>query len=152
FGIILGTGVGGGLVVNKHLVSGRNKIAGEWGHNPLPWPKPGEWPGQACYCGRTGCIETFLSGPGMSRAYAALTGRAISAREIAVSAGAGDHDACEFLVVYQERLGRALASVINLVDPDAIILGGGLSKIEDLHIGLTERIQEYVFSDSLSTK
>jgi fructokinase len=152
FGVILGTGVGGGLVVDKHLISGRNKIAGEWGHNPLPWPKPEEWPGAVCYCGRTGCIETFLSGPGMSRAYAALTGRAISAREIAVSAGMGEPRSLEFLTAYQERLGRALASVINVLDPDAIILGGGLSKIENLHVGLIERIREYIFSDSLDTK
>jgi fructokinase len=152
FGVILGTGVGGGLVVDKHVISGRNKIAGEWGHNPLPWPKAEEWPGPACYCGRTGCIETFLSGPGMSRAHAALTGRAISAREIAVSAGMGDPHAREFLTVYQEQLGRALASVINILDPDAIILGGGLSRIENLRVGLIEKIQQYVFSDSLSTK
>lgn len=152
FGVILGTGVGGGLVIDKHLVSGPNKIAGEWGHNPLPWRKPEEGPGPECYCGQAGCIETFLSGPGISRAYAALTGRAISARAIAASADAGDSQGQQFLTVYQDRLARALASVINVLDPDAIVLGGGLSNIKDLRVGLIEKIEQYVFSDSLSTR
>jgi fructokinase len=152
FGIILGTGVGGGLVVNKAVLAGPNRIAGEWGHNPLPWPQAKEWPGQACYCGKTGCIETFLSGPGMSREYEMLTGYVLSAHHIARSAAAGDAGALEFLSLHQQRLARALASVINVIDPDAIILGGGLSNIDYLYNGLVEQIERYAFSDSLSTK
>jgi fructokinase len=152
FGVILGTGVGGGLVVNRAVVSGRNKITGEWGHNPLPWPKHGEWPGRACYCGKTGCIETFLSGPGTSSEYEVLTGHSMSARDIGLAATAGDARAFEFLCLYQDRLARALASMINIIDPDAIVLGGGLSNIEQLYIGLVEKIERHAFSDSLSTE
>ena len=152
FGIILGTGVGGGLIVDKNVISGRNRITGEWGHNPLPWPNRNEWPGRACYCGRTGCIETFLSGPGMSREYEVLTGQALCPRDIALLAGAGNTGALELLSLYQGRLARALASVINVIDPDAIILGGGLSNIESLYLGLLEKVESYAFSDSLSTK
>jgi len=152
FGVILGTGIGGGLVVDKEVISGLNKITGEWGHNPLPWPIHEEWPGRGCYCGRTGCIETFLSGPGISRDYEARTGHALCARDIGLAASAGDARANEYLCLYQERLARALASVINIVDPDAIILGGGLSNIESLYVGLVEKIERFAFSDSLSTK
>jgi fructokinase len=152
FGVILGTGVGGGLVINKAIISGRNRITGEWGHNPLPWPKSEEWPGRQCYCGKAGCIETFLSGPGMSREYQLLTGHSSSAQDIGVSAAAGDAGAREFLCLYQDRLARALASVINIIDPDAIILGGGLSNLECLYPGLVEKIERYAFSDSVNTK
>jgi fructokinase len=152
FGVILGTGVGGGLVINKALIDGPNRIAGEWGHNPLPWLRSDEWPGRPCYCGKMGCIETFLSGPGMSHGYAAGTGRLVSAQDLARSAGAGDAAALEFIHTYQDRLARALASVVNVVDPDTIILGGGLSNIDYLYAGLLEEIERYAFSDSLSTK
>ena len=152
FGIILGTGVGGALIVDKNVISGRNRITGEWGHNPLPGPNQEEWPGRACYCGRTGCIETFLSGPGMSREYELRIGRAMCPRDIALLADAGNTGALEFLSLYKERLARALASLINVIDPDAIILGGGLSNIESLYSGLVEKIEGYAFSDSLSTK
>jgi fructokinase len=152
FGVILGTGVGGGLVVNKAIIAGRNRISGEWGHNPLPWPKPEEWPGRQCYCGKTGCIETFLSGPGMSRDYQRVTGYVASAEDITHSATAGDSTAREFLCLYQDRLARGLASVINVLDPDAIILGGGLSNVECLYLGLVEQIARYAFSDYVGTK
>jgi fructokinase len=152
FGVILGTGVGGGLVINKAVIKGRNRITGEWGHNPLPWPNPEERPGRECYCRKRGCIETFLSGPGMSREYEAHTGHAISAAEIADMAATGDAAATELLILYRDRLARSLASAINVVDPDAIVLGGGLSNIESLYIGLVQKIERYAFSDSLSTK
>jgi fructokinase len=152
FGVILGTGVGGGLVVNKTVISGRNRITGEWGHNPLPWPRVEELPGRACYCGKTGCVETFLSGPGIARDYESLTGEKGTAQDIAMLADAGDAAALEFLLEYQDKLARALASVVNIIDPDVIIFGGGLSNIQRLYSGLVENVERYAFSDSLSTK
>jgi fructokinase len=151
FGVILGTGVGGGLVIDKALVTGRNRIAGEWGHNPMPWPRPHEWPGPECYCGKTGCIETFLSGAGLSREYERVTGQLLAAVDIARAATSGDAAANECLSLYQDRLARGLASVINVIDPDAIILGGGLSNIDQIYVGLIACIGQYVFSDSLDT-
>jgi fructokinase len=152
FGIILGTGVGGGLVIDKAVIRGRNKLTGEWGHNPLPWPRHTEWPGPQCYCGKTGCIETFLSGSGLSRDYEGLAGQDLSAEEISLAADAGDSKALECLVRYQDRLARGLASMINIVDPDAIILGGGLSNSENLYDDLIANIERYVFSDAIDTK
>ena len=151
FGVILGTGVGAGVVVDKNLIAGCNHIAGEWGHNPLPWPHPEEWPGPSCYCGKTGCIETFLSGGGLSREYLKVTGRAMAAIDVALAAADGEASALECLSRYQERLARSLAGLINVLDPDAIVLGGGLSNIAGLYLGLREKIKEYVFSDSLDT-
>ncbi len=132
FAVIIGTGTGGGVVVNGRAVVGANAIAGEWGHNPLPWPEAGEWPGPPCYCGRTGCIETFLSGPGMARDHQRETGEAIEAHAIAARAGEGDAGAAATLERYQHRLARALASIINVLDPDVIVVGGGLSNIDQL--------------------
>ncbi|MGO9007450.1 MAG: ROK family protein [Beijerinckiaceae bacterium] len=152
FGIILGTGVGGGLVVDKAVIRGRNRITGEWGHNPLPWPKSGEWPGPQCYCGKTGCIETFLSGTGLSRDYEGLAGQNLSAAEISLAASMGDAAALQCLALYQDRLARALAAMINIVDPDAIVLGGGLSNIENLYGDLGANIERYVFTDAIDTK
>ncbi len=152
FGIILGTGVGGGLVVDKAIIRGRNRLTGEWGHNPLPWPRRTEWPGPQCYCGKTGCVETFLSGSGLSRDYEILAGQDLSAEEISLAADAGDLKALECLAVYKDRLARALASMINIVDPDAIIFGGGLSNIETLYGDLGANIERYVFSDAIDTK
>lgn len=151
FAVILGTGVGGGLVVDGKVVTGRNRIAGEWGHNPLPWPQPDELPGPACYCGKTGCIETFLSGAGLARAYAALTQRTLAAHDIAAAA-TREADARATLATYQDRLARGLASVVNIVDPDVIVLGGGLSNIDAIYEGLLERIASYAFSDALATR
>jgi fructokinase len=151
FGVILGTGVGGGIVIDKQLVSGRNRIAGEWGHNPLPWPTKEEIPGESCYCGKTGCIETFLSGPAISRQFRDRTSRNLSGKEISLAAEAGDEEAIEMLEVYEDRLARGLAHVINVLDPDKIVLGGGLSNIERLYRNVPALIQRYAFSDGVDT-
>ncbi len=151
FGVILGTGVGGGVVVERKILVGRNDIAGEWGHNPLPWPQPDEIPGAPCYCGKAGCIETFLSGPGLARAYQAETGDPLTAAEIARAAAAGEPVANACLDLYADRLARALTAVINIVDPDVIVLGGGLSNIGRLYDELPARIAGYAFSDAIDT-
>ena len=132
FGVIIGTGTGGAIVVDRRVVVGANAIGGEWGHNPMPWPRPEEWPGPPCYCGRTGCIETFLSGPGMSRDHLAATGLTADAMEIAARAERGDPAAQATIERYAGRMARGLAAIINLVDPDVIVLGGGLSNIARL--------------------
>jgi fructokinase len=152
FGVIIGTGTGGGIVVDGRVLEGRHRIAGEWGHNPLPWPEPAELPGPPCYCGRYGCIETFLSGPALARTYASLVeeqGR--GAAEVAARAGAGEAAAHSALQIYEGRMARALASVINVVDPDIIVLGGGLSNIEQLYRNVPARWGPYVFSDHADT-
>jgi fructokinase len=151
FGVIIGTGTGGGLVIDGRVVVGANAIAGEWGHNPLPWPEPGEWPGAPCYCGRTGCIETFLSGPGLTRDHEQATGERCDPATIAARASAGDAAATATLGRYQQRMARALASVLNVVDPDVVVLGGGLSAIPGLPEGVMELWGRYVFSDSVTT-
>lgn len=151
FGIILGTGVGGGLVLNGRLIGGANRIAGEWGHNSLPWPRADETPGPACYCGKRGCIETFLSGPALESEFQRLTGKALKAPEIAAEAQAGNGPATALLELYADRLARALASVINIFDPEIIVFGGGLSNIEAVIAGARERLPQWVFSDCLST-
>lgn len=133
FGVILGTGVGGAIAVDKHVLDGANGIAGEWGHNPLPWPQSGELPGPPCYCGKRGCIETFLSGPALAREQSAQ----------------GEEQA---LRTYEDRLARALASVINVLDPDAIVLGGGVSNITELYERVPSLLPRYVFSDSVRTQ
>lgn len=152
FGVILGTGVGGGGVVNGNVMTGRNRIGGEWGHNPLPWPRADELPGHRCYCGKHGCIETFLCGAGLAREYAGQTGRSLSAQDIAAASAAGDEKADAALRAYCERLARGLASVVNIVDPDVIVLGGGLSNIDALYTGLEALIARHAFSDALDTK
>ena len=151
FGVILGTGVGGGLVVGQRPLVGAQAIAGEWGHNPLPWPKDDERPGPDCYCGKRGCIETFLSGPGLSRDHAKATGESLPVEEIARRAAAGDAAASASLERHTGRLARGLATVINVVDPDAVVLGGGLSNLEPLYGELPGRLQDYVFSDVCTT-
>jgi fructokinase len=152
FGVILGTGVGGGLVVNGRVVTGANAIAGEWGHNPLPWPEAGEWPGPPCYCGRTGCIETLLSGPGLARDHQGRTGRELDAAGIVAAAAAGDEDARESVATYERRLARGLASVVNVFDPDAIVLGGGVSNMARLYERVPRLWTEFVFSDAIVTR
>ena len=152
FGVIVGTGTGGGLVVNGDVVVGVNGIAGEWGHNPMPWPEHDEWPGPPCYCGRTGCIETFLSGPGLSRDFCEVTGKALTAAEIAARAGDGDADATRCIARYTARFARALASVINLFDPEVIVLGGGLSNIAQLYSSVPAGWSRFVFSDVVTTR
>lgn len=151
FAAILGTGVGGGVVVGGRPLVGRNAIAGEWGHNPLPWPAPTERPGPACYCGKHGCIETFLSGPNLARDYRAAGGPELAAKEVVARAGAGDTLALEALARYEDRLARALAHVINVLDPDAVVLGGGISNIARLYENLPGLLALYVFSDHLAT-
>lgn len=146
FGVIVGTGTGGGIVVNGQLLLGANAIAGEWGHNPLPWPQGEELPGPDCYCGKRGCIETFLSGPGLERDYLMATGRQCAVAEIAAHAAADDAVAEASLQRYERRMARALALVINLLDPDVIVLGGGLSNIERLYNTVPALWGEYVFS------
>ena len=152
FGVILGTGVGAGIVVNGHILTGPNGIAGEWGHNPLPWPQAHELPGPQCYCGKQGCIETFLSGPGMAKLYQIETGDSLSAEEIVARAEQGDA-ACErSLQTYENRLARSLAHVINILDPDVIVLGGGMSNIARLYANVPALWGEWVFSDRVDTK
>ena len=151
FGVILGTGVGGGLVVGKRLLGGRNAIAGEWGHNPMPWPTPEEWPGPACYCGKTGCIECFLSGPGLSRSFGTNADAALDAQAVAAAAAGGDADANTALALYEDRFARALSSAINLFDPDVIILGGGVSNIGRLYQNVPTKLISHVFSDQVTT-
>ncbi len=147
FGVILGTGVGGGIVVRQQVLTGANGIAGEWGHNPLPLPDTADLPLPACYCGRAGCVETYLSGPGMSADHRRHGGATLSAEQIEQRAAAGDA-ACEAtLQRYEARLGRALAGIINVLDPQVIVLGGGLSKMQRLYRNLPERCGPHIFSD-----
>jgi fructokinase len=152
FGVIVGTGTGGGLVVDGKVLVGANAVAGEWGHNPLPWPQAGEWPGPACYCGRSGCIETYLSGPGLTRDFAQESGLILEAPEIVERASNGDARARLCLERYEDRFTRSLASIINVVDPDVIVLGGGLSNIERLYTTIPARWSAYVFSDKVVTR
>ena len=152
FGVIAGTGTGGGVVVHGHVCTGPNAIAGEWGHNPLPWPDDEERPGPPCYCGKHGCIETFLSGPGMARDHERATGTRLEAPEIAARASAGDAACDATLARYERRMAKALATIINVLDPDVIVLGGGMSRIDRLYERVPRLLSEYVFSDHVATK
>jgi len=151
FGVILGTGVGGGIAIRRQILAGANAIAGEWGHNPMPWPTPEEIPGPPCWCGRSGCLETFLSGPALAADHYRRTRRTQSASEIAEAAAAGDPECCATLERYMDRLARGLASVINVVDPDAIVLGGGLSRISALYEQVPRLWIRHIFSDRVAT-
>jgi fructokinase len=151
FGVILGTGVGGGVVIDGRPLKGRNAIAGEWGHNPLPWPEDDERPGPACYCGLAGCIETFLSGPGLAHDFLGATGEAVAPAGIAERAAAGDGAAVAALERYEHRLARALAGVINVLDPDVIVLGGGLSNLSRLYENVPRLWERWIFSDKVDT-
>lgn len=151
FGVILGTGVGGGIVVDGRVLEGRNAIAGEWGHNPLPLMDAADAPRPACYCGRAGCVETWLSGPGMASDHRRVTGQALTAEAIAARAAGGDPCCTATLERYCERAARALAGVVNLLDPDAIVLGGGLSNIDALYRRIPELWGPHVFSDRVDT-
>lgn len=143
FGVILGTGTGGGIAIDGRAWTGSNAIAGEWGHNPLPWPRIGEWPGPPCYCGKHGCIETFLSGPGLTRDAGGRTPQELAA--------ATDVAGREALDRHVDRMARALASVLNLLDPDAIVLGGGLSNLPHLYAEVPKLWDRYAFSDRVDT-
>jgi fructokinase len=152
FGVILGTGVGGGIVVDGRLLLGANAVAGEWGHNPLPRPRDEERPGPPCTCGRAGCLETFLSGPGLARDHAAHGGPRLPPEEIVRAAGRGEAMARATLDRHVDRAARGLASVINVLDPDVIVLGGGLSRVALLYEEIPARWGEHVFSDRVDTR
>jgi fructokinase len=152
FGAILGTGVGGGVVVEGRLLNGANAIAGEWGHNPLPRPADHERPGPACYCGRFGCIETWLSGPALGRDHERATGERLAAPAIVAAAEAGEAGAEASLARYEERLGRALAHIVNIIDPQVIVLGGGISRVKRLYERLPGLMIPHVFSDRVATR
>lgn len=152
FGVILGTGVGGGIVVRGEALVGANAIAGEWGHNPLPFPSPSDLPLPACYCGRLGCIETYLSGPGLSRDHRQATGQALDPREIVLQAEGGDSACLATLERYEERLARGLAHVINILDPQVIVLGGGLSHLKRLYENVPRLWGPNIFSDRVATR
>ena len=150
FGVIVGTGAG--IVVRGQVLTGPNAVAGEWGHNPLPWPEEGEHPGPPCYCGRRGCIETLLSGPGLAADHARHAGCELAPLEIAANAAAGDADAEATLRRYEGRMARALAGVINALDPDVIVLGGGISNLARLCANVPGRWAPFVFSDTVTTR
>ena len=152
FGVILGTGVGGGIALGRRILDGPNQVAGEWGHNPLPWMTDEERrEAPPCYCGKTGCVETWLSGPGFERDAARLSGQPRSAPEVVRAAESGDPRALDALRRYQDRLARGLASVINLLDPGAIVLGGGMSNLPGLVDAVSALLPGYVFSDAVLT-
>jgi len=152
FGVILGTGVGGGIVAHGRILEGPNAIAGEWGHNPLPLPEPEDLPLPACYCGRAGCIETFLSGPGLAVDHRRATRETLEAVDIVARAEQGDARCEATLARYERRLARALAGVINIVDPDVIVLGGGLSNIDRLYARVPAIWGAQIFSDEVRTR
>jgi fructokinase len=151
FGVIVGTGTGGGIVVDGRVLTGPNAIAGEWGHNPLPWPRDDERPGPPCYCGKSGCIETFLSGPGLARDYRGVTGVDLEASEVAERAERGEDAAAAALARYEDRMARALAGVLNLLDPDVVVLGGGMSRVTRLYESVPRLWQAWAFSDRITT-
>jgi fructokinase len=147
FGVILGTGVGGGVVIDGRVIDGANGIGGEWGHNPLPWPKDDERPGDPCFCGKSGCIEQWLSGPALARDHQRATGQTLTGRDIVAEAEAGDAAAEATMARYEERLARSLATVLNVIDPDAIVLGGGLGQIARLYKNVPPQFAHWTFSD-----
>ncbi|MEM7203397.1 MAG: ROK family protein [Planctomycetota bacterium] len=151
FGVILGTGVGGGVALRGRPLLGANAVGGEWGHNPLPWPTPDDLPAPACYCGKHGCLETYLSGPGMAADHRRATGASATAVEIVAAAAAGDPGADATLRRYEDRLARGLATVINVLDPDVIVLGGGLSQITRLYDAVLRLWGEHAFTDRVTT-
>jgi fructokinase len=152
FGVILGTGCGGGVVVGGRVLTGAAGVAGEWGHNPLPWPTPAEYPGPACWCGKSGCIETWISGPAIAKDHERATGQSLTAPEIDARAAASDADALATLERLTDRIARGLATIINVIDPDVIVLGGGVSNMARLYPDVSARLPRYVFSDHVATK
>jgi fructokinase len=152
FGVILGTGCGGGLVYEGKVWWGAQAIAGEWGHNPLPWPEPSELPGLSCYCGLAGCIETWISGSGVQRQYAELTGEALGAKEIFHRSREGQSSARQIAEKFYTHLAKSLASVINILDPEVIVLGGGLSQVPEIYQKVPQRWESWVFSSRIKTQ
>jgi len=151
FGVILGTGCGGGVAFDGHVHSGRNGVAGEWGHNPLPWQRPEEYPGPLCYCGKRGCMEMWVSGTGVALDYKTATGREKTARQIMADFEAGDADAAAAVTRLEDRLARGLAHIINVIDPDVIVVGGGLSRVQHIYKTVPKRLAEYVFGGEADT-
>jgi len=152
FGVIVGTGTGAGIVVNSQVLTGPNSIAGEWGHNPLPWPDNDEREGPDCFCGKNGCIETYLSSPGLVADYKKITGQQISSKEIVMLAEKDQRHAKQCMEVYEHRMARGLASIINVLDPDVIVLGGGMSNIKRLYTNVPAIWGQYIFSDVVKTR
>ena len=152
FGVILGTGVGGAICIGQQAVVGVNSIAGEWGHNPMPWPTSEEAPGPDCYCGRQGCLETFLSGKGMTQDYVSLGGAPLDAAEINLRAEAGEPLAQRSIHRYEERLAKGIATVINILDPEIVVLGGGLSNMNRLYNRVPELWGQWIFSNQIATR
>jgi len=150
FGVIIGTGTGGGLVVDGKLLNGPHAITGEWGHNPLPWWREDDG-AHACYCGKRACIETYLSGPGVAQNYQLRFGHSLTSEEIVAAAASGDESCRQMLDCYFDQLARALAHLINILDPDAIVLGGGMSNIDAIYPAVAARLENYVFSDYVAT-
>jgi fructokinase len=151
YGVILGTGCGGGVALEGCVHDGPNGVAGEWGHNPLPWPKPEESPGPACYCGKRGCMEMWVSGTGIARDYKNVTGTAKTTREIVADFTAGDRVALETIARFEDRLARGLSNVINILDPDVIVVGGGVSRLDHIYAVLPKLLPQYVFGGEAST-
>jgi fructokinase len=151
FGVILGTGCGGGVAIGARVHAGPNGVAGEWGHNPLPWPRPEEYPGPACYCGKQGCMEMWVSGTGIALDYRTVTGRARTTQEIVSEFEAGELEATAAIHRFEDRLARGLAQVINILDPDVIVIGGGVSKVEDIYREIPKKLPAYVFGGEAST-
>ena len=151
FGVIIGTGVGGGIVVDGRILVGPHAIAGEWGHNPLAWPRDDERPGHPCFCGRPGCNESFLAGPSLARDHRLATGQDLKAKDIAELAEQGDAGALATMARYEDRMARALAVIINVLDPDFVVLGGGVSNIARLYREVPLVLPKYVFSDKVTT-
>ena len=152
FGVIVGTGCGAGVIVNGMVIDGPNAIGGEWGHNPLPWPQGNELNTTRCWCGKNGCIETFLSGTGFSADYLRVVGEELSSQEIAQAADSGSAYAQQVLARYEHRMARSLAHIINILDPNVIVLGGGMSNVKRLYKNVPQLWREYVFSDTVLTK
>ena len=151
FGVILGTGCGGGVAVEGKIHAGPNGVGGEWGHNPLPWPTAAELPGPECYCGKRGCLEMYVSGTGVARDYKQVTGRALVTREIVAQAATGDADALQAIERFEDRLARGLAGVINVLDPDILVFGGGLSHSSNIYTSLPAKLSKYVFGGEADT-
>lgn len=151
FGVILGTGVGGGVAVERTAMRGRNAIAGEWGHNPLPWTLKHEQPGEQCWCGKFGCIESWLSGPALTRDLERRLGERVTVESAAARAASGDHHCATAFADYEHRLARALASIVNVIDPDVVVLGGGVSNLPNLAANVEARLGEWTFSDRINT-
>jgi len=151
FGVILGTGCGGGVAIDGRVHAGQNGVGGEWGHNPLPWPSAEEYPGPVCYCGKKGCLEMWISGTGLARDYRQMTGRERTAREIIAEFEAGEKDAAVMVDRLEDRLARGLSNVINILDPDVIVIGGGLSQAKHLYESVPKRLAKYVFGGEVDT-